>query len=282
MMSPNVRKWRRFIGKAVVFLLLALGAAIYLFPFFWMLSTSLKDPTEINVYPPVWIPSKPRWSNYAEALSYFPFLRYLANTLYLVVMNLIGSLLSSSLAAYAFARLKWPGRDFWFAVLIGTMMLPGAVTMVPQFMLFRDLGWLNSYLPLIVPSFAGNAFNIFLLRQFFRTIPVDLSDCAKLDGCSEFRIFGQILIPLCKPALATIAIFSFMGTWNDYVGPLIYINDNLRYTLSYGLRAFQLKSGSIWHLTMAASIVVAIPTLAVFFAFQRYFIEGITLTGMKG
>lgn len=270
------------IGRAAIFLILVLGAAIYLFPFFWMLSTSLKAPTETSVYPPIWIPETLQWSNYTEALSAFPFLRYLANTLFLVIMNLTGTLLSSSLTAYAFARLKWPGRDFWFAILIGTMMLPGTVTMIPQFILFKNLGWLNSYLPLIVPSFAGNAFNIFLLRQFFRTIPIDLSDCAKLDGCSELRIFGQILMPLCKPALATIAIFSFMGTWNDYIGPLIYINDNMQYTLTYGLRAFQLKNDSIWHLTMAASIVVALPTLAVFFSFQKYFIEGITLTGMKG
>lgn len=281
MVTRSVQEAGRKLAKGLLYILLFAGAALYLFPFFWMISTSLKSTTEIMVQPPVWFPQNPQWSNYREALAYFPFWRYLGNTLFLVAMNMIASLISSSLVGYAFARLKWPGRDTWFKVLLSTMMLPATVTMIPQFIMFKQFGWLNSYLPLIVPAFAGTATNIFLMRQFMRTIPTSLSDCARLDGCSEFRIFFQIVLPLCKPALATVAIFSFMGTWNDFMGPLLYINDKMMYTLSYGLRTFQMQNDSMWHLTMAASVVVAIPTLLLFFFCQKYFIEGITLTGMK-
>lgn len=282
MANPKIlRRTRSILGKTLIVIVLLLGAALFLFPFLWMVSTSLKTPQEIIAIPPVWIPEKPQWQNYAVALSYFPFVRYLLNTLYLVSMNMLGTVLSSALVGYAFARLRWPGRDIWFKVLLATMMLPATVTMVPQFILFKNFGWLNTYLPLIVPAFAGSATNIFLLRQFFRTIPGSLSECARLDGAGEMRIFWQIILPLCKPALATVAIFSFMFTWNDFMGPLLYINDKMRYTLSYGLRTFQIQSDSKWHLTMAASVVVALPSLALFFSCQRYFIEGITLTGLK-
>lgn len=282
MANPKIlRRTRSILGKTLIVTVLLLGAALFLFPFLWMVSTSLKTPQEIIAIPPVWIPENPQWQNYAVALSYFPFVRYLFNTLYLVSMNMLGTVLSSALVGYAFARLRWPGRDIWFKVLLATMMLPATVTMVPQFILFKNFGWLNTYLPLIVPAFAGSATNIFLLRQFFRTIPGSLSECARLDGAGELRIFWQIILPLCKPALATVAIFSFMFTWNDFMGPLLYINDKMRYTLSYGLRTFQIQSDSKWHLTMAASVVVALPSLALFFSCQRYFIEGITLTGLK-
>lgn len=269
------------IGRILIYLVIIGGAIIFLFPFFWMISTSLKTPVEIATTPPVWIPEKFQWKNYVDALSYFPFWRYLANTLFLVFMNVTGTLISSSLVGYAFARLRWPGRDMWFKILISTMMLPAVVTMIPQFILFRKLNWLNTYLPLIVPAFTGSATNIFLLRQFFKTIPNSLSECARLDGCSEFRIFAQIILPLCKPVLATVGITTFMFTWNDFLGPLLYINDKMMYTLSYGLRTFQIQSDSKWHLTMAASVVVAFPSLVMFFLGQKHFVEGVTLTGMK-
>lgn len=281
MKEQRIRKMQHRIGRILIYLILIASAVVFAFPFFWMLSTSLKTPQEIAAQPPVWLPEVPQWKNYVDALNYFPFLRYLANTVFLVSMNVIGTLFSSSLVGYAFARLRWPGRDIWFKVLIATMMLPATVTMIPQFILFRNLGWLNTYLPLIVPAFTGSATNIFLLRQFFKTIPNSLSESAKIDGCPEFRIFLQIVMPLCKPALATIAISSFMFTWNDFMGPLLYINDKMAYTLSYGLRTFQLQSDSKWHLTMAASLVVALPSLIMFFCCQKYFIEGITLTGIK-
>ena len=278
----NMRIARRVTGRVFIHIILLAGALLYLFPFFWMLSTSLKAPTDVMKNPPVWIPPVLQWGNYPAALSYFPFVRYLFNTLFIVAVNILGTVFSSSIVGYSFARLRWPGRDIWFGVLIATMMLPGAVTMIPQFIMFRNFGWLNSYLPLTVPSFTGSAFNIFLLRQFFRTIPMDLSESAKIDGCPEYRIFYQIVLPLCAPALATIAIFSFMGSWNDFIGPLLYINEKMRYTLTFGLRTFQMQSDTRWYLMMAASIVVAMPTLVVFFSCQKYFIEGITLTGMKG
>lgn len=281
MNKHTARKLSTLLGNTAITIVLIAGAIIFVFPFLWMLSTSLKTPQEIIATPTVWIPAVPQWHNYVEALNYFPFVRYLMNTLFLVGMNVLGTLFSSALVGYAFARLRWPGREVWFKILLATMMLPSTVTMVPQFILFKQFGWLNTYLPLIVPAFTGSATNIFLLRQFFRTIPTSLSECAKLDGCSEFRIFAQVVLPLCTSALATVAIFSFMFTWNDFMGPLLYINDKMAYTLSYGLRTFQIQSDSKWHLTMAASVVVAIPSLLLFFCCQKYFIEGIALTGMK-
>jgi len=269
------------VAKGLTYFLLLVGACIFLMPVIWMVSTSLKLPSEVMAKPPTVIPQEPQWQNYAEALSYFPFGRYLLNSLCLVGFNLVGTLLSSALVGYAFARLRWPGRDVWFVILIATMILPSTVTMIPQYILFKNFGWLDTYLPLIVPSFTGSAVNIFLLRQFFKTIPMDLSECAKLDGCSELRIFTHIILPLSGPALATVALFTFMGTWNDFLGPLLYVNDKMAYTLSYGLRTFQMQSGTKWHLMMAASVVVALPTLVIFVICQRYFIEGITLTGMK-
>jgi len=278
----NLKKNVRFyIGRSVIYIMLVFGACMYFFPFLWMILTSLKAPTELITNPPVFIPETPLWSNYIDALNYFPFWRYLLNSVFLVVMTTIGSLFSSSLVGYAFAKLEWSGRDIWFVILISTMILPSTVTMIPQFILFKNLGWTNSYLPLIVPTFTGSAFNIFLLRQFFKTIPIQLSESAKIDGCSEFKIFRTIIIPLSKPALATVAVFSFMGAWNDFMGPLLYVNDKMAYTLSFGLRTFQMQSGTMWNLMMAASVIVAIPTLILFFSCQKYFIEGITLTGIK-
>lgn len=270
-----------YIGRICIYGMLIIGACMYLFPFLWMVSTSLKAPTELMTNPPILIPETPLWSNYIDALNYFPFWRYLLNSVFLVVMTMIGSVLSSALVGYSFARLQWPGRDIWFGILISTMILPSAVTMIPQFILFKNIGWTNSYLPLIVPAFTGNAFNIFLLRQFFRTIPMQLSESAQIDGASELRIFAQIVLPLSKPALATVAVFTFMGSWNDFMGPLLYVNDKMSYTLSFGLRTFQMQSGTMWNLMMAASVVVAIPTLVLFFSCQKYFIEGVTLTGIK-
>lgn len=280
--NPHIKRIKKIFGKGVVYIILATGAALYLFPFIWMLSTSLKTPPEVMMNPPIWIPAVPQWQNFVDALTHFPFLLYLGNTVFLVVINVIGVLFSSSIAAYSFARLRWPGRDYMFYVLLATMMLPGAVTMIPQFILFNNFGWHGTYLPLTVPAFMGGAFNIFLLRQFFRTIPMELSEAAKIDGCPEFFIFLKVIMPLTKPALAAIGIFTFMGTWNDFLGPLLYVSDPNRFTLTFGLRTFQMQYDQQWHLLMAASIVVALPTLVAFFAGQKYFIEGITITGIKG
>lgn len=226
---------------------------------------------------------KIHFSNYPKALTTMPFLTYTRNTLIITGVNMIGTVFSASLVAYSFAKLRWKGRDIWFIVMLATMMLPSQVTQIPLFVLYKKLGWLNTYYPLVVGSFfGGGAFNIFLLRQFFSTLPNELSEAAKVDGCSEMRIFLNIVLPLCKPALATIAIFSFMGSWNDFFGPLIYLTEPQKYTIALGLRAFQGYSGVQWNLLMAASVVTALPTLILFFCFQNYFVKGITLTGIKG
>lgn len=270
------------VHRAIVYALLLAGSALFLLPFFWMVSTSLKDEVGLFSIPPEWIPNSFKWSNYVAAVQSFPFLRYTLNTTFLTAVSMFGSVLSSSLVAYAFARLRFPGRTFWFVLLLATMMLPAQVTMIPLFVLFKELGWINTYLPLTVPFFFGGAFYIFLLRQFFLTIPKELSEAAKIDGCPEFFIYLRIFLPLSKPALATLAIFTFMLTWNDFLGPLIYLNDSDLFTLALGLRSFQMQYGTRWNVMMAASILVMLPTIVLFFTCQRYFIEGITLTGVKG
>lgn len=279
---PASVRVRRALYLLLVYGLLIVFGIAFIAPFLWMVSTSLKGNVGLFDIPPKWIPHPVEWDNYVSAVQSFPFLRYTLNTVFLTVVDMIGVLLSSSVVAYAFARLRWPGRNVWFVILLGTMMLPPQVTMIPVFIMFKQLGWINTYLPLTVPYFFGGAFYIFLLRQFFLTIPRDLSDAAKIDGCREFTIFWRIFLPLSKPALATVAIFSFMGTWNDFLGPLIYLDNPNLYTLALGLRSFQMQFGTRWNVMMAASIIVMMPTVLLFFFFQRYFIEGITLTGVKG
>lgn len=268
--------------KTIIYVVLCGIGITFLVPFIWMLSTSLKGAQGLFSIPPDWIPHPFQWKNYISAVQAFPFWRYTGNTIFLTVVDLVGSVLSSSFIAYAFARFRWPGRNAWFVVLLGTMMLPPQVTMIPNFIMFKHLGWINTYLPLTVPYFFGSAFFIFLLRQFFMSIPRDLCDAAKIDGCSEFWIYSKIFMPLSKPALATVALFSFMGTWNDFLGPLIYLSNPNQYTLTLGLRSFQMQFGTQWNVMMAASIIVMLPTLVIFFFSQKYFIEGIALTGVKG
>ena len=223
-----------------------------------------------------------QWRNYATALGSFQFLRYTLNTLLLVLLNVLGVLLSSALAAYGFAKLRFPGREVLFLVLLSTMLLPGIVLLIPHFQMFKWLDLLDTYWPLTLPAFFGVPFYIFLLRQFFRTIPNDLSDAARIDGCSEFGIFWRVVLPLSKPALATIAIFTFMGVWNDLMGPLIYLFDMEKFTLALGLSTFKGEYSTKWHLLMASSAVMVVPVIVLFFTCQRFFIRGITMTGMKG
>jgi len=248
----------------------------------------ISDPTglERDVVPQASIRSSVsfRWGNFpraVRAMRHFP--RYLANTLILCVLNVAGTVLSSSLVAYGFARLEWRGRDRLFALLLATMMIPFPVVMVPLYGLFRSLGWVGTLQPLWVGSFFANAFNVFLLRQFFRTIPKDPSEAARIDGCGEFRIFWQIILPLCRPALVVVALFTFLGAWNDFLGPLIYLTDERDFTLALGLQAMKTsESGATeWHYLMAASTLVILPVVTLFFVAQRSFIEGIALTGTK-
>lgn len=251
-------------------------------PLGWSLSTSLKEPGDIFTYPPSWIPNPVRWQNYVEVFQTIPFARYFLNTAIITGFDIVGKVLSCSIVAFSFARLRWWGRDVVFLVMLSTLMLPHHVTLIPQFILYKYLGWVDTFLPLIVPNFFGGPFLTFLLRQFFMTIPLDLDDAARIDGASTFRIFWNIILPLSKPALAAVAIFVFQGTWNDFLGPLIYLHSKDKFTVSLGLRMFQGEHGTDWHLLMAASLMAMLPVIVVFFAAQRYFIQGVVFTGVKG
>ena len=272
-----------------VFLLLA--SVLFLFPLVWLISTSLKRVDQAMQMPPTWIPHPIEWANYLKAFMYhsdkatgeIPFLEYGVNTVILAVLTVAGAVCSNALVAYAFARLRWKGRDLAFALTIATMMVPFPVTMVPIYALFKNLGWIGSFKPLWVGFWFGGAFNIFLLRQFFRTIPFELSEAAKIDGCSEFEIFRLVILPLAKPALSVVALFTFLGTWNDFLGPLIYLVKPSTFTLGLGLQAFQSQHGGTpWNLMMAATAMVIAPVIVLFFFAQKQFIQGIAVTGLKG
>lgn len=283
--SPEAKRrhWKRRAEHALTWLVLVILTVMILFPLGWMVSTALKERKQIFTYPPEWIPDPVLWSNFRDAMTLFPFGTFIRNTLIIAGFNIAGVVLTSSLAAYAFARLRFPGRDLIFMILLSTLMLPFAVLMIPRYVEFRELGWLDSWLPLIVPNwFGGSVFYIFLLRQFFRGIPRELSDAAKLDGASEFRIYWQIVMPLAKPALAVVAVFVFLDSWNDFLAPLIYISSPDKYTVSLGLSLFMGNYTTQWAYLMAASTLMTIPTIVVFIAAQRYFVRGVVLTGVKG
>lgn len=278
-------RWRTglLLGRVLAFAALLGLSLLILYPALWMVSTSLKPDAQVFAYPPRWIPDPVVWSNYAEAWTSAPFTRYALNSLFYAVSVTFGTVLSCSLAAYGFAKLRFPGRDFLFVVLLSTMMIPGLVTLVPQYVLFSKLGWINTYLPLIVPSFFAGAFFTFLLRQYFLGIPNELLEAARVDGANELWIWGRVVLPLATPALATVAIFTFDGAWNDYVGPLLYLNDERLYPLQVGLATFRSANDTQWQLLMAASVLVLLPVVLIFFVFQKYFIEGASLSGsVKG
>lgn len=275
----NASKTRQTVLSHVV---LGLLSVICIIPFYWLVATSLKADMQVHAMPPVWIPHPIEWANYPRAMRYIPFLHYMENTIYICVVSVFGTVLSCSLVAYSFSKIKWPGRDGVFVLVLATLMLPAQVTMIPVFAIFRWLGWIGSYKPLIVPCFLGSAFYIFLLRQFFMSIPQELSDAAKVDGASEFRIYRMIILPLSKPALITVGLFTFIGSWNDFLGPLLYLNDDSKYTLSLGLQQFVGQHGQEWQLLMAAATVMVVPVIVVFMIAQKWFVKGITLTGIKG
>ena len=340
---------------AAVYLTLLAGTLLFMVPFGWLISTSLKPDDQQAVFPPVWIPTQqittdklmdqdnkpakisildgtqrvaevvqlpsgdvrvvpidetgtglrkdsevvkresltkiravsPRWENYRDALLYLPKdtyfgLTFLWNSLLLTFLTVLGTLFSSSMVAYSFSRLHWPGRDQFFVVLLATMMVPGAITLMPQFLIFRSLGWIDTLNPLWVPAFFGSAFNIFLLRQFFMSIPTELEDAAKIDGCGPFGIYWRVMLPLVKPAMAAIAIMGVLGAWNNFQGPLIYLSSPEKMPLAYGLQLFQTQYSSEPGMLMAASSLVLLPIIILFFFTQRYFIEGVSLTGLGG
>ena len=270
--------WRLFI-----WLLLLVVAVIMILPFLWMISSSLKLEQRVFQYPPQWIPDPIQWINYFEALTVRPFHIYFRNTMIIAVFNQIAILLTASFCAYGFARLEFPSRDFWFGIVLATMMLPYFVVMVPHFIIFSRLGWIDTFLPLTVPFFfGGGAFNIFLFRQFFRTLPKELSDAARIDGCSEFGIYWRIVLPLSAPVFITVAIFTFLYTWNDFIGPLLYLSSPDNLTVALGLSGFRGAMRNQWHLLMAASTAMTLPVVILFFILQRYFIRGVVMSGLKG
>ena len=279
----NLYRSLRLTETLSVHVVVLAGALFFAFPFYWLIITSLKTDAQLFIWPPALIPSPVELKHYGEALQAVPLVRYFGNSLYLAVLNVVGVLISCSLVAYAFARYKAPGSRVLFAVLLATMMLPAHVTMIPLFLVFRGLDWVDTLRPLWVPAFLGNAFFIFLLRQFFMSIPLELFDAARIDGCSEFGQFWRIMLPLSKPALTTVAIFQFQFTWNDFLGPLIYINSQDKKPLALGLQDFYKTQNTVeWQQLMAASVMMVLPVVLLFFFLQRYFIEGIALTGLKG
>ncbi len=266
-----------------VYLSLIVGMVIVILPFLWMVSTSLKTPAAVFKIPTVWIPNPIVWENYPNAMTVLPFVRYIMNTAQITLLAVIGATFSGSLAAFAFARLRWRGRNFMFVLVLATLMLPFQVIMIPQFILFRSLQWLDTYLPLVVPAFfGGSAFNIFLLRQYFMTISRELDDAAIIDGCTRFGVYWRIILPLSKAALMTVVIFIVQNRWQSFLVPLIYLFDQKKYTLALGLRLFQDQYTTDWELMMAAATVSMLPVLLVFYFGQRYFIQGVVFTGVKG
>jgi multiple sugar transport system permease protein len=274
----NDQIWRWLTIGTLLFM-----AFIMIMPFVWLVTSSLKSQVQIFQYPPQWIPDPPQWHNYVDALTFKPFGIYLKNTLIIVTLNVIAVVFSSSFCAYGFARLRFWGRDFWFAIVMATLFLPYAIMIVPQFIVFSRLGWVDTLLPLTVPVFfGGGAFNIFLMRQFFRSIPEELCDAARIDGCSEFDIYWRIMLPLSKPALITIAIFTFLGAWNDLLGPVVFLRSPSNFTIAVGLASYRSTQDVSWDLQLAASTAVLAPVVILFFFAQRYFIKGIVITGLKG
>lgn len=283
---PRARRgvhFKRVVMQVLTYTMLIGGAAVALIPFIWLVRSSLMGPGQIFTSPPEWIPRPFTWENYTDSLTVIPFARYFLNTMKIELFTVVGTVITSACAGYSFARLRWPGRDLIFGILLTGLMLPYAVTLIPTFIFWQKLGAINTYIPLTVPAwFGGGAFNIFLLRQFFRTIPRDLDEAAYLDGASPFRVLWEIVLPLSRPALIVVAIFTFIGVWNDFLGPLIYLNDDDKFTLALALASFKGIYNAQWGYLMAASTAVILPIVVLFFLAQRYFVTGITLTGIKG
>jgi ABC-type glycerol-3-phosphate transport system permease component len=269
-------------ARALAVVVLVVGAILLLIPFAWMVSTSLKPEDQIFLFPPRWIPRPFAWENYVRAWTAVPFAVYTRNTILITTLNILGNILGSSLAAFSFSRLRYPGRQTLFLIMLSTMMVPYWVTIVPTFILFRTLGWTNTFAPLVVPQFFAVPFYTFLLRQYFMGISSELEDAARIDGASTLRIYSQIVMPLAKPALATVAIFSFVYNWNDLINPLIYITDQRKYTVAVGLAGFRNAYRIRMSHMMAASTVAVLPVIIIYFFAQRLFIQGIMLSGSKG
>lgn len=277
------RSWSRLLRRWLLYVLLGLLSLMFMLPLLWLVTTSFKEQGQVFQVPPVWIPDPWRWQNYIEATQRAPLWVWLRNTAAITVLSTAGNIMVSSMVAFGFARLRFPGRDVLFILMLSTMMLPPVVTIIPRFILFKEIGWNDTYLPLVVPAwFGGGAFNIFLVRQFYMGIPLDLDEAAKIDGANNWRIWWNILVPLSAPVLIAVGIFSFVNHWNDFLDPLIFLHTEQMKTLSLGLRAFINPNDASWHLTMAASMWLVAPMLVIFFLGQRYFVEGVAMSGITG
>jgi multiple sugar transport system permease protein len=274
------------IVRVIVYALLLVGVAVVMIPFLWMISTSLKDQSDLFVFPPEWIPNPIRWNNYPDAWNALPFDRFLINTLFTTILAMVAEIASAAIVAYGFARFRFPGRNVLFIILLATMMLPGILTLIPKFIMWRELGRIDTFTPLTVGAwFAWGPSFIFLLRQFFMTIPREIEEAATIDGANVVQIFGQIMLPLVKPAILAIAVLSFQGNWNNFEGALIYLNTLEKYPMVLGLQFFGAslsREAPQWHLMMAMATMMAAPILLLFFFAQRYFIEGLTVGAVKG
>jgi multiple sugar transport system permease protein len=274
------------ITRRMLWLLLLAGALVMVMPFVWLVRSAFMTDDQIFISPPQWIPHPVAWANFSEALTAQPFLRYFANTMIIEIFAVTGTVVTCSIAGYSFARLRWKGRNVVFGLLLTGVMLPYAVTLIPTFVMWGYLGALDTFLPLTVPAWfagaGGGVFNIFLFRQFFLTIPFELDEAAYIDGANPWQVFWRIILPLSKPVVVVVVIFTFIGVWNDFLGPLLYLSDESKFTLALGLATFQSTYTAQWGYLMAASLVVILPIIVLFFVLQRYFVEGITLTGVKG
>lgn len=276
--------WIKRVQAMVIHVLLTVGAFFILIPFVWMLSTSLKPAEQILKFPPVWIPRPFVWSNYVRAVTIYPipFLTFVLNSVYYSLFRIVGVLVSNSIVAFAFARLRFRGRRALFLLVLSTMMLPRQVRMIPTFILFSKLKWVNTYKPLIVPTFFGTAYYVFLLRQFYATIPLELDDAARIDGCGTFGLFSRIILPLSKPVLGIAAIFAFSGAWNDFLGPLIYLSEMKKFPLTIAVSFMRGTRLILWSELMVVTFITMLPPLILFFIAQRSYIQGIVITGVKG
>ena len=270
------------IKRGIAYTIVCIMAVAYIFPLYWLVVTALKTDIEIFQQPPPIFPPDPQWQNFHASTTYIPFWRYMWNTIAISGLTVLGTVLSCTFIAYGFARLRWPGRNIVFLIYLSTIMLPSQVTLIPLYLIFRQLGWVGTLLPLVVPHFFGSALYVFLLRQFLLTIPQELSDAARIDGASELGILWHVMIPLMRPALAVVALFTFVQTYRDFLGPLIYLTNQQDWTISLGLKLFQNMYGAQWQLMMAASTLAMLPTIALFFFTQKTFVRGIALTGLKG
>jgi ABC-type glycerol-3-phosphate transport system permease component len=276
------RRWRRWLGNGATYIVMSAIAFVFMIPLFWMISTSLKARWEVFAWPPQWVPETFHWENYAVAFSKYPLGRFMLNSAFLVVVNIAGELFSVPLVAYGFARLRFPGKRVLFLVMLGTMMLPGHIKLIPLFAIYNRIGWIDTYWPLVVPAFFGSPFFIFLMVQYMRTIPRELDDAARIDGAGTWGILYRVLLPLCRPPLTIVLVFTFLWSWNEFMHPLIFLNSFEKFPIQVGLSFFRGRYSVEWNLFMAATLVSTLPILVLYFFSQKQLIGGIASVGLKG